>query len=111
MAMDIDVKSLGEIPVIFLTGEVDIYNTPAFRNALLKAIDESTGNVAVSLEKVTYIDSTGIGTLLFALNKLKKKSKTLLLYKVSPTVGKVMQYSNLTKIFRICKNEEELNRI
>ena len=111
MAIDIDVSSLNGVPVVYLSGEIDIYNTPALRNVLLKVIDGSTGNVAVCLEKVSYIDSTGIGTLLFALNRIKKKDATLLLYKVSPTVGKVMQYSNLTKIFRICKNEQELTNV
>ena len=107
--MDIDVITVGTIPVLYIAGEIDIYNTPALRNILLKVIEGSTGNVAVCLEKVSYIDSTGIGTLLFALNKMKKKNSDLLLYKVSPTVSKVMQYSNLTKIFKICKTEEELS--
>jgi anti-sigma B factor antagonist len=49
--------------VVQLVGELDLYNAPAIRAALLDATADGAGRLVVDLEGVRFIDSTALGVL------------------------------------------------
>ncbi|HBE03425.1 MAG: hypothetical protein A2096_00535 [Spirochaetes bacterium GWF1_41_5] len=60
------------IPVIYLQGELDIFSAIEVKKYLTKKIfEENYSDLVLNLEKVPYIDSSGIGILisLFVKNK------------------------------------------
>jgi anti-sigma B factor antagonist len=56
---------LGRHTVVGVTGELDVASAPALRDTLLALLDRGDGaSLVVDLRGVTFIDSTGIGSLL-----------------------------------------------
>jgi anti-sigma B factor antagonist len=60
----------GEAVVVRLQGELDLYNAPALRSALLDATSDATGRLVVDLDGVRFIDSTALGVLVEARQRL-----------------------------------------
>ena len=59
------------VPVLDVTGEIDIYTTPQFKEAVSAAIDEGKPSIVINMIQVTYMDSSGFGTLLSATKRLR----------------------------------------
>jgi anti-sigma B factor antagonist len=64
--------------VIHLVGELDLYNAPEVREALLQLCDEQPERLVVDLEDVDFVDSTALGVLIEARTRLANR-KTFLL--------------------------------
>lgn len=56
---------LGGLPVLDVSGEVDLATAPAFRDALHRlVVDHRAATVAVDLDGIIALDDTGLGLLL-----------------------------------------------
>jgi anti-anti-sigma factor len=69
--------------VVRLAGELDLYNAHLVRDVLLAAAKREPERLVVELSGVTFIDSTGLGTLIEARTKLANRSAFLLAGPVS----------------------------
>jgi anti-sigma B factor antagonist len=64
--------------VVQLTGELDLYNAHAVRDALFAIAAGRPDRVVVDLSAVTFIDSTGLGVLIEARTRLENRRAFLL---------------------------------
>ncbi|MBA2460293.1 MAG: STAS domain-containing protein [Actinobacteria bacterium] len=64
--------------IIHLTGELDLYNAPDVRAALLELCAEQPDRLVVDLGDVAFVDSTGLGVLIEARTKLQDRGSFLL---------------------------------
>jgi len=74
-----DLRFVQNIPVLDVVGEIDIYTTPQFKEAVSAAIDQGGPAVVINMKKVSYMDSSGFGTLLSATKKLRPMNGSLIL--------------------------------
>lgn len=94
--------------ILDITGDIDLAHSPAMRKALLLEIREKkTPKVFLNLEKVRYIDSSGIASLVEGLKASRDQGSRLILYGLSKTVREVMELSRLQKIFEIHDSEAQ----
>ena len=94
--------------ILDITGDIDLAHSPAMRRALLQEIKEKrTPKVFLNLEKVRYIDSSGIASLVEGLKASRDQGSRLILYGLSKTVREVMELSRLQKIFEIHDSEAQ----
>jgi anti-sigma B factor antagonist len=94
--------------ILDITGDIDLAHSPAMRKALLQEIKEKkTPKVFLNLEKVRYIDSSGIASLVEGLKASRDQGSRLILYGLSKTVREVMELSRLQKIFEIHDSEAQ----
>lgn len=98
--MSIDQKIAGDNAVIILSQEIDLDQSPILRNNIEQTLNQCK-TVKVDLEKVNYIDSSGIAALVYGMTLAKKNSKTFSLINVSNEVMKVIKLAHLDKIFKI----------
>ncbi len=105
--MDINKRTKGEIVILDITGEIDLYNAPEIKDIISKLIEEQKYNVIINLEKVSYIDSSGIGALISSLSNLKKYQGGLKIINVYASVRKVFELTKLTSFFEIFDSEED----
>lgn len=105
--MDISQKAVGDIVVLVIVGEIDLYNAPEIKDIINKLIEERKYNVIIDLEKVSYIDSSGIGALISSLSNLKKYQGGLKIINVYTSVKKVFELTKLTSFFEIYNSENE----
>ncbi len=64
--------------VVHLVGELDLYNAPEVRRALLELCAEAPERLVVDLGDVDFVDSTTLGVLIEARTKLTNRRSFLL---------------------------------
>ena len=87
--------------VIRPSGAVDLASSPALRSILGEAIAESPARVVVDLTQVPYMDSSGVATLVEALQQSRKKSILFALCALQDRVNSVFEIARLDTVFDI----------
>jgi anti-sigma B factor antagonist len=105
--MKVQVRNLDNIAILDCSGEVDLYSSPRLRHALLAEIKVDGPSVLVNMTGVSYIDSSGIATLVEGL-QLSRQTKTRLgLFGLRPNARSVLELARLHKVFTIFSDEVE----
>lgn len=94
------VREVEDSLVVTLSGEIDLDRAPAIRLLLLDCVKQGR-DVLVDLAQVTYIDSSGIASLVEALQTAGKAGTHLGLVAVSAQALRVFELARLDKVFSI----------
>jgi anti-sigma B factor antagonist len=105
--VDASTRSAGEIIIVDLVGQIDLGSSPALRKTLLNCL-KTTKHMAINMSGVTYIDSSGIASLLEVLREAQDTNRKLVLFGVAGAVLQVLQLTRLTGIFEIVSTEEQV---
>lgn len=100
-------REVDSIPIIDIIGEVDLYNTKELKDLIDQLIKEGKYQIIINLEKVPFMDSSGIGTLVTSMYRLKKYHGNLKILKVVGSVAKVFKMTGMDAHLEIFENEEE----
>ena len=82
----------------------------AFDEVLKTLIHEGCRNVIVNMEKVRWVNSTGLGILISGYTTLKKSGGELKLLKVSDRIENIFIVSKLYTVFESYQDEDEAIR-
>ena len=107
MRIETSLRHLDGIPVLDVTGEIDIYTTPQFKEAVSAAIDENKPAIIINMTQVTYMDSSGFGTLLSATKRLRPLDGALYLTGCNESIQRMLQITRLNTIFGVYGTEDE----
>jgi anti-sigma B factor antagonist len=94
------VKEHQGVIVIALDGDVDLEHSAVVRDMLLAQVAKGR-NLMVDLSAVAYIDSSGIASLIEALQSAKRNDTRLELVSVSDQAMRVLRLARLDKVFAI----------
>ncbi len=86
--------------IVLLTGEIDLESSPQARKILLDTVDHCT-KILIDMASVTYIDSSGIATLVETFQRAKKKGIYVAFICLNPAVVRVLSLARLDKVFTI----------
>jgi anti-sigma B factor antagonist len=86
--------------VIAFEGDVDLEHSPKARDVLLEGIGQGK-NVLVDMSGVTYIDSSGVASLVEAFQRAKTQGSSFVLVEVSPAALRVLELARLDRVFVI----------
>jgi anti-sigma B factor antagonist len=108
MNFDITTEQLGEgRHVISLSGEVDLYTAPEFKQQLLEVIAQGAQTVIVDLTNTTFIDSTTLGVLVGGVKRLRPNGGQLSLVCSDRNITKIFEITGLDRVFTIHATREE----
>jgi len=107
MRIETSLRHLDGIPVLDVIGEIDIYTTPQFKEAVSAAIDENRPAIIINMTQVTYMDSSGFGTLLSATKRLRPLDGALYLTGCNDSIQRMLQITRLNTIFGVYGTEDE----
>ena len=85
--------------VVAAKGQIDLYSAPAFKTALLQALDDGMTEIVVDLSQVDFMDSTGLGVLVGVSKRLQLMSGSLALVSSDETIQRVFEISGLATRF------------
>ena len=105
--IETSLRHQGDIPVLDVVGEIDIYTTPQFKEAVSAAIGENNPAIIINMTQVTYMDSSGFGTLLSATKRLKPIDGALYLTGCNDAIQRMLQITRLNTIFGVYASEDE----
>ena len=93
---DIDVNTRPDgVAVLKVDGELDLASAPQFRQAVGELMGEGRRRVVVDLSGSDFVDSSGIGAILWADNRLKALGGRLTTTGCTPHVVRVLELSGL----------------
>jgi anti-sigma B factor antagonist len=104
--MTISVRNCGNAQVVDLQGDVDLGTSPVLRRKLFDLLGE-TPRLALNLQAIRYIDSSGIATLIEVLQSAQRLERDFVLFGLSPAVEDVFRLTHVNRIFRIFATEAE----
>ena len=107
MDLKIESKEVDGIGVIVLEGEVDVYTAPKLKSRLIDLVDEGKYNIVIDLQKVEFMDSSGLGVLVGGLKRVKSHQGSIALVCTQDNILKIFRITGLVKVFPIFSSEEE----
>jgi anti-sigma B factor antagonist len=93
--------------LIVLTGEVDIFTAPRFKDDLLALIDDGATDILVDLTRVEFIDSTALGVLIGGIKRLHPLDGHLLVIANTRPVLRILTITGLDKVFAVYPDREK----
>jgi anti-sigma B factor antagonist len=104
--MTISVRGTAAARIVDLEGDVDLGTSPNLRRTLFGLLPDSS-RLALNMQALRYIDSSGIATLIEVLKDAQRLQKDFVLFGLSPAVQDVFRLTHVNRVFRIFETEEE----
>ena len=101
------VRKIGEDIVVDVSGEIDLECSSDFQSELLKVLDEKPRKLVINFAGVTYMDSSGIASLVKLLSHVRRTGMGLAFACVGGKVKNIFEITRLDKVFDIYATEEE----
>jgi anti-sigma B factor antagonist len=108
--MEIEIKDYQGMKVMALSGEIDMYTSPALREEMMGLIDKRVTPLLVDFKGVPYIDSSGIATFVEGLKRMMSYGGRLKLIGLLEGVKEIFSFSKLDKVFEIYGSFEDALR-
>lgn len=107
MELGIELERQGDTCVVSLSGEVDVYTSPALKERLIEAVDGQCSNILVDMSDVAFIDSSGLGVLVSGLRRVKERGGNMRLVCTKDSILKIFRITGLDKVFPIFSDMAE----
>lgn len=105
--MELEVSKTPACSILRIKGDVDLYSSPQVRKLVLTLLNKKDANLLVDLKDVTYLDSSGVATLVEGLQMTHKNGGKLMLFNLRQAIRDVFELSRLDKVFEIYDNEKD----
>lgn len=100
MELAVTKQGVQGVPVVAVSGEVDVYAAPALRDGLTDLLQDGSSVIA-DLTDVGFLDSTGLGALVAARTAAGNRGAALLLVCTHERILKLFTITGLDGVFTI----------
>lgn len=105
--MQISTRKAGNATIVDVVGDIDLYNSPEVRKVVLESVRApGAQRVVMNLQKVRYIDSSGVASLVEGLKVSRSEKVRFILLGLSPAAREVLELSRLITVFEVAESEE-----
>ena len=104
MALEFSVEDRrldGDTHVVAVTGEIDLFTAPAFKDRVMAPIEADVDRVVVDLTGTTFIDSSSLGVLIGANRRLKARGGRLVVACDTAAIVKTFKITGLDNVFAL----------
>lgn len=105
--MDLKIRKHAETYIIDVNGEMDLYNSYKLKELVMKMLEKKVERFVINMENVDYIDSSGIGALIYICSTIKKMNLKLMISNIHGSVKKVIELTKLMGYFPIVGTVED----
>lgn len=82
-------------------GDIDLSRSPILRNDIRKALGDKPSRLVIELSGVSYMDSSGVATLVEAMQLARKIDARLVLCALTDRVHSIFEIARLDQFFTI----------
>jgi anti-sigma B factor antagonist len=104
LKVEIEVEEKEGFNVVTPVGELDVYTVPLFRKVVLKLEGDRKHDLILDLSRLTFIDSSGLGSLIEIYQKMHSAQGEIAYVIDNQRIIKVLKLVNLDKVFRVFSN-------
>ena len=106
--MKATVRNVGHVAIVDLSGKITIgEGDVVLREKVHELLEGGQQHVLLNLEKVSYMDSAGIGELVACYKRAKEKEGIVKLLNPSGKVYDLLQLTKLEEVFETFREENE----
>lgn len=105
--MAIKTEDKNGLTVCYVEGEIDINTSPDIKKSFEKILSKKMPNMVVNFSKVTYVDSSGLATLVEILKDMRTYGGKMKLSNLSPKIKSLFEITKLEKLFDIIADEKD----
>ncbi len=102
-----ETRSDGDRHVVSLSGEINLRSSPNLHASLLEIIEGRPDRIILDLSGVSYMDSSGIGTLVEIKRRVERYKGSLILAALQPRVRSLFEITKLERFFAIAADVAE----
>jgi anti-sigma B factor antagonist len=97
----------GGVTVLAPSGRLDVAGAPSLKEAIGEAVKNGPPRVVIDLEGVSFVDSTGLGSVIAALKLVRSSKGDLRLAAPNQQVRVVLELTTLDRVFPYFATVEE----
>lgn len=99
--LQVSSQATGDTTVVNPVGDIDLTGSPALRSELKRVFDTKPARIIVDLIQVPYMDSSGVATLVEAMQLSRRAKSKLLLCNLQDRVRGIFEIAKLDMVFTI----------
>ena len=101
MEFKLESKITDEFLILYPKGELDDYNTKKFKEKSIKIYEKNKKNILFDCKELEYLDSTGLGSLIYILKEVEKDENKIVIENLNPSIMKLFKITKLEDMFEI----------
>jgi anti-sigma B factor antagonist len=98
-------ETLEDGQLVRLRGDIDFSRSPTLRVELMQLLNGRPARLVIDLSDVPYMDSSGVATLVEALQVQRKANAKLVLCNLQDKVRGIFEIARLDMVFTIAEDE------
>lgn len=99
--LKVETTAVNGAPVVYVSGDVDLQSSPELRELLLEALAKGQGTLRIDLSQVHYMDSSGVGTMVYVKREVERGGRRVVLIGLQPRVRSLFEITHLDQFFTI----------
>ncbi len=100
-------RVVDDVVVLDVSGELDLYTSPALQDALRGLLTEGRTRLIVNLSETTYLDSTALRILTAARQQSQEAGGNVGLVYTQPPIDRLMTITGLKDLFPVFPSEAD----
>ena len=105
--MKITVKDEGGTKIVNLEGRLDLATGGELKEEIKKHCESGSGRIHLNLQKIDFINSSGLGALVSIMKQVRVKKGKLTLSNLAPYVREIFDITQLSNVFEIYDTQPE----
>src|SRR6202521_5666026 len=108
MALEVQTRQVDNgVTVVAPTGRLDVAGAPALKDAISGEVKNGRPRVVLDMEGISFVDSTGLGSVIAALKQIRSSQGALRLAAPNQQVRVVLELTTLDRVFPYYSTVEE----
>jgi anti-sigma B factor antagonist len=105
--LSLETRHEGGSTIIEVGGEIDVYTAPKLRDKITELVGNGNYHLVIDMERVDFLDSTGLGVLVGGLKKVRAHDGSMQLICNQERLLKIFRITGLAKVFTIHASQSE----
>lgn len=105
--MDIRKRFEGNVAILSLDGQLDLTSASTLKEASKEVLENETKKIVLNLDKVDFINSSGLGALVSILKDVRNARGSMKISNLAPYVREIFDITQLSNIFEIFHDETQ----
>ena len=105
--MEVTKKSKGDYVIFGIKGSLDMNNVKFIKKIFDDEVEKGALSIAIDMKALNYIDSSGIGSFIGLMTKLKAAGGQVVLVNMNDNIERIFSMTKLLAFFKVYKTEEE----
>ena len=101
MDLSLETRQVDGHTVVAVGGEIDVYTAPKLRDKITELVNGGSHDLIIDMERVDFIDSTGLGVLVGALKDAQRSGGTLELICTQRRMLNLLHLTGLDEAFTV----------